>query len=181
MITFNKINWLLKDTANKGYLFKWSLIEKIRFFIGSSMVNRKCLRFASDYFYKWKIHFLNQFIEANNGKTYYNFNGSNFPLLSNRKDLLSFIEIFSDTFAIPVFWNNDHNSKLVCQLDSIMTEGPYGYREKDGIDVTVKPGDVALDAGAWIGDFSAYAVSQGATCYAFEPATNIYISFYRKP
>jgi FkbM family methyltransferase len=37
------------------------------------------------------------------------------------------------------------------------------------IDVTIKPGDVVIDAGAWIGDFSAYAVTKGAVAYAFEP------------
>jgi FkbM family methyltransferase len=35
--------------------------------------------------------------------------------------------------------------------------------------VTVKKEDVVIDAGAWIGDFSAYAVSKGAIAYAFEP------------
>jgi uridine phosphorylase len=49
-----------------------------------------------------------------------------------------------------------------------MNEGPYGYT--DGLfDVSVKSGDVVIDAGAWIGDFSAYSYWKGATCYAFEP------------
>jgi FkbM family methyltransferase len=49
-----------------------------------------------------------------------------------------------------------------------MGEGPYGYVD-GSFDVTVKKGDTVIDAGAWIGDFSAYAVSKGAVCYAFEP------------
>lgn len=178
MFTLKKIRrnitWLFKDSFYKSRLFKWTFMETVRFFIGSSMANRKCLRFAREYLYGCKSHFLKKFLETKNGKTYYNFNGSKFPLLTNRKDLLSFIEIFSDTFTIPVFWNNDHNSKLICKLDAMMTEGPYGYQEKDGIDVTVKSGDIVFDAGAWIGDFSAYAASQGAISYAFEPCTNIY-------
>jgi FkbM family methyltransferase len=40
--------------------------------------------------------------------------------------------------------------------------------------VTVKAGDVVIDAGAWIGDFSAYAASKGACVYAFEPVTETY-------
>jgi FkbM family methyltransferase len=33
---------------------------------------------------------------------------------------------------------------------------------------------VVIDAGAWIGDFSAYANSKGAIVYAFEPVEEIY-------
>ena len=41
----------------------------------------------------------------------------------------------------------------------------------DGIlDITVKPNDVVIDAGAWIGDFSAYCSAKGARVYAFEPS-----------
>jgi FkbM family methyltransferase len=54
-----------------------------------------------------------------------------------------------------------------------MAEGPYGYTD-GAFDVTVKSGDVVIDAGAWIGDFSAYAVSKGAVAYAFEPTKNTF-------
>ena len=37
------------------------------------------------------------------------------------------------------------------------------------VNVTVKPGDIVIDAGSWIGDFAAYASVKGATVYAFEP------------
>ncbi|MDR1741231.1 MAG: FkbM family methyltransferase [Synergistaceae bacterium] len=46
--------------------------------------------------------------------------------------------------------------------------------QNDLVDVTVKPGDIVIDAGAWIGDFSAYASVKGATVYAFEPAARTY-------
>jgi tRNA G37 N-methylase Trm5 len=52
-------------------------------------------------------------------------------------------------------------------------EGPYGYTDGD-FDVTVKKRDVVIDAGAWIGDFSAYAASKGAITYAFEPANDTF-------
>jgi FkbM family methyltransferase len=65
-------------------------------------------------------------------------------------------------------FNDCYNKSIVDTADKYMPEGPYGY--VDGkFDVTVKPGDVVIDAGAWIGDFSAYAASKNATVYAFEP------------
>jgi FkbM family methyltransferase len=54
-----------------------------------------------------------------------------------------------------------------------MFEGPYGYKDGD-FDASLKQGDIAIDAGAWIGDFSAYSASKGAQTYAFEPTTATY-------
>jgi FkbM family methyltransferase len=54
-----------------------------------------------------------------------------------------------------------------------MIEGPYGYTDLP-FDVTVKEGDVVIDAGAWIGDFSAYVAGKNALCYAFEPVSKSY-------
>jgi FkbM family methyltransferase len=73
-----------------------------------------------------------------------------------------------DTFAIPLFFNDNHDKKNIDLIEPYMTEGPYGYKDGD-FDVTIKDGDVVIDAGAWIGDFSAYAAHKGAVCYAFEP------------
>jgi hypothetical protein len=44
--------------------------------------------------------------------------------------------------------------------NDIMPEGPYGYRDGE-FDVTVKRGDIVIDAGAWIGDFAALALVTG--------------------
>ncbi|MDR1897680.1 MAG: FkbM family methyltransferase, partial [Prevotellaceae bacterium] len=41
-------------------------------------------------------------------------------------------------------------------------------------DVTVKKDDIVIDAGAWIGDFSAYVASKGAMAYAFEPVNDTF-------
>ena len=49
-----------------------------------------------------------------------------------------------------------------------MVEGLYGV-VNNKVNVTVKPGDIVIDAGSWIGDFAAYASVKGATVYAFEP------------
>ncbi|MDR2087509.1 MAG: FkbM family methyltransferase [Dysgonamonadaceae bacterium] len=81
--------------------------------------------------------------------------------------------IFEDVFLIPCYYNHNYNKSLVDLLDQYMYEGPYGYR--DGFfDVTIQQGDVVMDVGAWIGDFSAYAASRGATAYAFEPVTETF-------
>jgi len=49
------------------------------------------------------------------------------------------------------------------------SEGPYERGEGE-----LCPGDVAIDCGANIGIFSAYASAKGCTCYAFEPTSAQY-------
>jgi FkbM family methyltransferase len=92
-------------------------------------------------------------------------------------DIVSGIPVFSLIFQrslfVHAFFNDNYDKAVVEALDQWMGEGSRGY--KDGkFDVTVKQGDVVIDAGAWIGDFSAYAASKGATVYAFEPASTTY-------
>jgi len=77
--------------------------------------------------------------------------------------------VYMDTLFVYCNYNDNYNSKLVDLLDICLGEGTYGYKN-DKIDVTVKNGDVVIDAGAWIGDFSAYASVKGAEVYAFEPS-----------
>jgi FkbM family methyltransferase len=81
--------------------------------------------------------------------------------------------IFEDTFLFSAYYNDNYEKSLVEQIDPFMSEGPYGYTDLP-FDVTVKEGDVVIDAGAWIGDFSAYAASKNALCYAFEPTSETY-------
>jgi len=52
-------------------------------------------------------------------------------------------------------WINcyEDDKSIVDILDLYMYEGPYGYAD-GSFDVSVKNGDVVIDAGAWIGDFS---------------------------
>ncbi len=51
------------------------------------------------------------------------------------------------------------------------SEGLYCYSDTDNkIDMTIHAGDTVVDAGAWIGPFSAYAAHKGAHVYAFEPS-----------
>ena len=103
-----------------------------------------------------------------NGK--FDFKGIFLPDISKNNDLFSTlrVEVFEDTFFIHCFHNDNYDKSLVDRLDPLLPEGAYGYTDEN-FDVTVKPEDIVIDAGAWIGDFSAYAASKGATVYAFEP------------
>jgi FkbM family methyltransferase len=74
---------------------------------------------------------------------------------------------------VPCIYNDNYEKNIVDILDAQTGEGPYGYKDGD-FDVTVKNGDVVVDCGAWIGDFSAYAASKGAKVYAFEPVRSIF-------
>jgi FkbM family methyltransferase len=109
----------------------------------------------------------------------FNFNGAMLPDITNdRKSMYEFYGIFVDTLLFHVFYNGDYGNifgkKTVTMLEKTMLkepwgyEGPYGYTD-GGFDVSVKKGDVVIDAGAYIGDFSAYAAAKGAVCYGFEP------------
>ncbi|MDR0409814.1 MAG: FkbM family methyltransferase [Spirochaetaceae bacterium] len=73
-----------------------------------------------------------------------------------------------DTFLFHILGKDDYDKTDVDRFEPYMPEGPYGYRDGE-FDVTVKNGDVVIDAGAWIGDFSALAACYGAVSYAFEP------------
>jgi FkbM family methyltransferase len=118
-------------------------------------------------------HFLKT---GNNGESYYDVNGAKLPdIRSDTEKIRFFINgAFQDTFFVPYFLDDNHDKSLVEIFDLFMGEGPYGYKDQE-IDVTVKTGDVVIDAGAWIGDFSAYAASKGASItYAFEPVNTTY-------
>jgi FkbM family methyltransferase len=104
----------------------------------------------------------------------FNFNGakiSNF--LSNKTIDDQFRIVFIDTFLIPLFFGDYYGRELVEQLDVFMPEGPYGWQD-GAFDVTVHKGDIVIDAGAWIGDFAAYAASKKAEVYAFEPTAETF-------
>ncbi|MDR2692202.1 MAG: hypothetical protein LBB73_07945 [Dysgonamonadaceae bacterium] len=108
-------------------------------------------------------------VYTSNKEAYFDINGAKLPDVTNiscYKTSLAYV--LEDTFHIPYFYNDNHDKAIVEQVDKFMIEGPYGYTDGQ-FDVTVKNNDVVIDAGAWIGNFSAYATSKGATVYAFEP------------
>jgi FkbM family methyltransferase len=110
-----------------------------------------------------------------NAECYFEIAGAKLPDIRNYPDsFYIFVKcIFQDTFLFPYFLNDNYDKSYTDIMDIHMIEGPYGY--KDGnFNVSIKKGDVVMDIGAWIGDFSAYSSSKGAITYAFEPVTQAY-------
>lgn len=81
--------------------------------------------------------------------------------------------IVQRSLLVHAFFDNNYDKRIVEILEKKMGEGARCYQDGD-FDVTVKAGDIVIDAGAWIGDFSAYAACKGATVYAFEPTKTTY-------
>jgi FkbM family methyltransferase len=163
---------LHQNTIN-GLRYKgWTLPEAVTYFIKG--VARE-LHIAPMFFLKQYIKvFCNKWLKKENGKSYFDFNGAKLPDISNSvliTDTLA--QIFDDIFLFHCSYNDNYDKNLVEKLDRVMHEGPYGYVD-NAFDVTVKKNDVVIDAGAWIGDFSAYAASKGAIVYAFEPVKDTF-------
>jgi FkbM family methyltransferase len=88
-------------------------------------------------------------------------------------NLLDLSFLFVDTLLFNTLLNDNYSKDIISKIEPFMPEGPYGYLDGD-FKVFVEPNDIVIDAGAYIGDFSAYAASKGATCYAFEPVSEAY-------
>jgi hypothetical protein len=110
---------------------------------------------------------------------WFDFNGVRLPDVSADKEKLATLKtVFDDTLLIFCHYHDNYDKKFAGFMDSIMVEGPYGYVD-GSFDVRVKEGDVVIDAGAWIGDFSAYSAAKGAVCYAFEPVRETFDWLYK--
>jgi len=115
-----------------------------------------------------------EWLVKNGNESYFEINGAKLPDVSNDKNqIVSLMSAFEDVFLVPYYYNDNHDKSVVEAVDKFMIEGPYGYSDGN-FDVTVKSGDIVIDAGAWIGDFSAYAASKGAVSYAFEPVNDTF-------
>jgi FkbM family methyltransferase len=118
--------------------------------------------------------FIKRWLRKDRDGYYFDFNGALLPdISSDRMKMGELLSGFEDTFLISCRFNDNYAKSIVELVDQNTPEGPYGYCDGD-FDVTVKTGDIVIDAGAWIGDFSAYASSKGAITYAFEPVDEIF-------
>jgi FkbM family methyltransferase len=167
---------LYQNTISRRRYRHWTRLESIAYFIKG--IARE-LGIAAPYFQKQqeKISFAvlkKRWFKQDGNESYFDFNNAKLPDITDSWEMMRALKMISeDVFLIPCFFNDDHSKSVVDLVDPHMEEGPYGYT--DGIfDVTVKKGDVVIDVGAWIGDFSAYAASKGATVYAFEPVEQTY-------
>lgn len=98
----------------------------------------------------------------------WNFNGIKLPEYRINETNCLMYRIYLDTLFIYCNYNDNYDSNLIDKIDTYLPEGPYGYKKND-FDVSVQKDDIVIDAGAWIGDFSAYSSIKGAHVYAFEP------------
>jgi FkbM family methyltransferase len=116
-------------------------------------------------------------LKRNGEELYYDFKGAKIPAIPKNKiskhRYYAIPYLLDETFLMSCFFNDNYDKNMVEYIDNIIGVSVYGYTDGD-FDVTVKKGDIVIDAGAWIGDFSAYAVTKGATAYAFEPASENY-------
>jgi FkbM family methyltransferase len=149
----------------------WTYEEAITYFVKG--VARE-LKIAPAFFLKQYDKtaakcFKKKWLKQNDKESYFDFGICKLPDVSKSPDKMVVLQlIFEDIFLLPCFFNDNYDRSVVDFVDQYMGEGPYGY--KDGsFDVTIKKDDIVIDAGAWIGDFSAYAISKGAMAYAFEP------------
>lgn len=99
----------------------------------------------------------------------WNFNGILLPEYKPEPIGWLIYSIYMDSLFVYCKHNDNYSDLLIDKLDEYLPEGTYGYINEE-INVTVKENDVVIDAGAWIGDFSAYASIKGAHVYAFEPS-----------
>ena len=102
----------------------------------------------------------------------FDFNGILFPDFSMQKGYLdSFLWAYFDILFFYVARGDKYPKNIIDAYDKYLGfEGTYCYEDPGVMDIMVKKGDVVIDAGAWIGPFSAYASKKGASVYAFEPA-----------
>lgn len=136
------------------------------FFFINKLISKMYIHFAV-------FMFKRRWLVKRNGVEVFDFNGAIMPVIKVFSYTALLKSVFEDTFFVSCFYGDNYDKKTVTFVDSITAEGPYGYRD-DILDVTVKAGDVVIDAGAWAGDFGAYCASKGAVAYCFEPAADIY-------
>ncbi len=101
-----------------------------------------------------------------------NYRGIFFPDFTREpKYIKGFIPTYFDIIFFYYKRNDSYDQRSVDRFERCFgTEGTYCY-QGEGADITIKEGDVVIDAGAWIGSFSAYASKKGASVHAFEPST----------
>lgn len=117
-------------------------------------------KFHPDVRNKAKEHFIDKVLRPKDG--YLQVRDLKFPQ-SARKDLEG--PIFEALLQYILDFDLEQIRKTNYGFYSLAQEGPYEYGE-----IYLTPGDIVIDAGALVGDFSALAIQKGCSAHAFEPS-----------
>jgi len=150
---------------------RWNILQTI-FALSAWVLNAIFIHLSRYIEYK---KFMKKYLKKDkNDLKYFAINDAKVACPFGSADLNSFIHFaFYNAFLIPCYYHDNYDKEIFEKLSPFMDNGFFCY--KDGVfDVTVRENDVVIDAGAWIGDFSAYAASKNAVVYAFEPTTATY-------
>ena len=75
------------------------------------------------------------------------------------------ITLYTQMFLIHQFMNDNYSKENIKIIEETGIEGPPFYEN-----IIINPGEVAIDAGAYIGEWSALVSVMGGIAYAFEPS-----------
>ncbi|MCL2414388.1 MAG: FkbM family methyltransferase [Bacteroidales bacterium] len=162
---------LLKNCIIGFRYQRWTFIQTLLYLLKGA--EREL--FATKFFeQKYADYVYNRYKRIDeNGLEYLKIGDIKMSALPTLVDKLSFASLLPDVFFSYLYCGDSYEKNVFLKLDSFLPEGPYGYQDET-IDVTVKPNDVVIDAGAWAGDYSAYCAHKNAKVYAFEPCSHEY-------
>jgi len=160
---------LLKNSVIGFRHKKWTFIETCLYLLKG--FEREL--FATNFFErKYANYVYNRWICVDDeGLTYIKIGDVKISALATHMDKYCFACLLQDVFFSYLYCDDSYKKDIFLRLDKFLPEGLYGYQDET-IDVTVKPNDIVIDAGAWAGDFSAYCVHKNARPYAFEPSNH---------
>jgi len=153
---------------------RWTVLETFAYFLKGLA---RETNFLKKPFYKFHLKVQEQkYTKIINSERVIDFKGI---LLPNIYTDISYANVvpsgFDESFFIFMYFNDDYNPQNFHYVEKYLKESPYCYTDwLETFDVTVQENDVVIDAGAWIGEFSAYAAFKNAQVYAFEPLSSTY-------
>lgn len=160
---------MIKDKVN---LIKYGLKYKV--YTPLDVIKTILTKFLPNKLKKYPIYSIyrmkKEYFDEENKR--FDFNGIFLPDIP-LSYLLCLGTIYIDQFHIFCRFEDDYKHINYYEYDK-MCEGSYPFVDCDKI-IGIEKGDVVIDAGAWIGDFSAYAAKKGASkVFAFEPQKENY-------
>lgn len=144
-------------------IFSFNKEERLNFYTNKNIFYRLSQKTAKIYDEIDNNEFNKKFLKND----MYDFNGIYLPKINDVRVLRL---VYEDVLSIYTEKNDNYSYKFFDEVEKNSTEGPFCYVSPTGEDITVHKNDVVIDAGAWIGDFSAYCAKKKAFVYAFEPS-----------